>query len=104
MKTLLACALTAALAIGAGAASAQSSAANARVSFGDLDLSTPAGVATLDARIAAGARALCRTAQTGSRISGGAQCTAAFRAEVLAQMPSEARAQYAAASRRAVTL
>lgn len=86
MKMFFAAALAAtALSVAAaGSASAQT----AHVPFGDLDLSSTAGAATFDARVDIAAKTMCRRAvRPGSRINDSAFCTAAFRAEALAQLP-----------------
>lgn len=92
MKTLasLVAALTVSLA--AGAASAQ----EARVRWGDLDLSSAAGAAAFDARVAAAAHRMCRgVRRPASRINDRAFCQAAFRDEAVRQLPGAAQVDYA---------
>lgn len=92
-RTLLAAAVITLAA--AGAASAQS-----RVSIADLDLSTAAGAATLDARIERAAQALCRDARIpGSNRSDRVGCQAEVREDILRQLPAQARATYENARR-----
>lgn len=94
-RTLLAAAITLAA---AGAASAQS-----RISIADLDLSTPAGAAELDARIARASDIQCRDARIpGSSRSDRAGCAADYRAEFLRALPAQARASYESARRSRV--
>lgn len=76
----------------AGAAVAQ----EARIAWRDLDLSTAAGAAAFDARVAAASDRLCRDARRpGSRLEDGAYCRAAVRAEAVAALPGAARIDYA---------
>ncbi len=76
----------------AGAASAQ----EARVRWGDLDLSTAAGADAFDARLDAAARRMCRDARRpGSRIGDQAFCLSAFRDEAIRQLPGTAQVEYA---------
>ena len=92
MKILasLAAALTVSLA--AGAVSAQ----EARVQWGDLDLSSAAGADAFDARVSAAASRLCRgVKRPGSRINDRAFCRTAFRDEAVRQLPGSARVDYA---------
>jgi UrcA family protein len=99
--------LTAALAVAAlaGAASAQSyNGSAARIPYGDLNLSTASGAAAFDARIDATAETMCRNAtRPASRLKDTAHCAAAVRAEAVSQLPTQARAQYAA-NRQPITL
>jgi len=102
MKLILTAALAVAAmtSLGAGAASAQT----ARIPFGDLNLSTAAGAAAFDARIADAAQSMCRNAtRPASRLNDSAHCAAAVRAEAVSQLPAEARAGYAA-NRQPITL
>lgn len=87
MKTL-AFAL-AALALSAGAASAQ----DYRIAFGDLDLGSVAGADAFDARINVAARRACR----GTAPLAEHQCRARFRAEAMTLLPSIRREDYARA-------
>ena len=87
MKTL---ASLAAVLIVAAAGSA--SAGEARIRWGDLDLSTVAGAEAFDARVRAAARKLCR----GVPVSGGrAACEAAVRDEAVSLLPGAAQVDYA---------
>jgi UrcA family protein len=101
MKMFFAAALaaTALSALAAGSASAQSyDGPAARIPFGDLDLSTTAGAAALDARIDAAARTMCRRViRPVSRLNDRANCAAAVRAEAMAQLPNANRRDYAMA-------
>ena len=92
MKTFAS--LVAALTVGlaAGAASAQ----EARISWSDLDLSSAAGADAFDARIAAAARKLCRSARSPGRlINDRAWCRAAVQAEAVRQLPGRVQVDYA---------
>ncbi|QTC91214.1 UrcA family protein [Brevundimonas goettingensis] len=98
MKLILTAALAAAAI--AGSASAQ----NARIPYGDLNLSTASGADAFDARIAKAAQSMCKNAtRPVSRLNDSAQCAAAVRAEAVAQLPGQTRAQYAA-NRQPITL
>ncbi len=91
MKALASLAAVLALAA-AGSASAQ----EARIAWGDLDLSRAAGANTFDARVEAAARTLCRGARKpGSRISDRAFCRAAVQAEAVRLLPGRAQVEYA---------
>lgn len=91
MKTLASLAAVLALAA-AGAASAQ----EARIAWGDLDLSSAAGADAFDARVAAAARTLCRGARKpGSLINDRAFCRAAVQAEAVRQLPGRVQVDYA---------
>lgn len=86
--------LVAALTVGlaAGAASAQ----EARISWGDLDLSSAAGADAFDARVEAAARKLCRNARApGTLINDRAWCRAAVRAEAVRLLPGRVQVDYA---------
>jgi UrcA family protein len=85
--------LTAVLVLAAaGSASAQ----EARIAFGDLDMSSAAGANTFDARVAAATRALCRGARKpGGRISDHAFCRAAVQAEAIRLLPGRVQVEYA---------
>lgn len=91
MKTLAS--LTAALVLAAaGAASAQ----EARIAWGDLDLTTTAGAEAFDARVEAASRKMCRDARRpASRLGDQAYCRAAFRSEAVRALPDAAQAEYA---------
>jgi len=67
------------------------SAGEARIAWRDLDLSSAAGAAALDARIDAAARRMCR----GGRIGDRAACHAAIRDEAVSLLPGAARVDYA---------
>ena len=95
MKTLasLAAALIAVpvLAIAGSAAAGQ-----ARIAWGDLDLSTRAGADAFDARVEVAARRLCRDVRRpGSLISDRAACHAAVRDEAVSLLPDGAQVDYA---------
>lgn len=80
----------------AGAASAQ----DARIAYGDLDLSTRSGAAELDARIDREADRVCRQARrAGSLLSDRAYCEQALRDAVLRQLPRQRQTDYSRASR-----
>lgn len=84
--------LAAVLALAAGSVSAQ----EARIAWGDLDLSSAAGADTFDARVEAAARTLCRGAKKpGSRISDRAFCRAAVQSEAVRLLPGRAQVEYA---------
>lgn len=91
MKTLASLAAIFALAV-AGSASAQ----EARIQWGDLDLSSAAGATVFDARVEAAARKLCRQARApGSLISDRAWCRAAVQAEAVRRLPGRVQVDYA---------
>lgn len=93
MKILASLAAVAALAV-AGSASAQ----EARIAWGDLDLSTAAGANMFDARVQAATRSLCRGARApGSLISDRAFCRAAAQAEAVRRLPAPVQVDYARA-------
>lgn len=79
----------AALALSAGAASAQ----DYRIAFGDLDLASVSGADAFDARVNRVARRACRV---GAPIAEH-QCRVRFRAEAMRQLPSVRREDYARA-------
>lgn len=84
------------------AAAGSVSAADARIGWSDLNLSTVAGGDAFDQRVEAAGRTLCRDARRpGSRLSDRAFCQAAVRREALRQLPAAAQVDYAA-GRRAV--
>ena len=84
------------------AAAGSAAAADARIGWSDLNLSTVAGGDAFDQRVEAAARTLCRDARRpGSRLSDRAFCQAAVRREAVRQLPGAAQVDYAA-SRRAV--
>ena len=92
MKILASLVAAVSVSLAAGAASAQ----EARVQWGDLDLSSAAGADTFDARIAAAADRMCRgVKRPGSRINDRAFCRAAFRDEAVRQLPGSAQVDYA---------
>ncbi len=72
----------------AGSASAQ----EARIRWGDLDLSTAAGADAFDQRVRAAARKLCRNQPM---IGGRAACQAAVRDEAGGLLPGAAQVDYA---------
>lgn len=91
MKSLASLAAILALAV-AGSASAQ----EARIAWGDLDLSSAAGADAFDARVEAAARTLCRGARKpGSRLSDRAFCRAAVQAEAVRLLPAPVQVDYA---------
>lgn len=79
----------AALALSAGAASAQ----DYRIAFGDLDLGSVSGAATFDARVNSAARRACN----GGTPLAEQQCRARFQAEAMRLLPSVRRDDYARA-------
>ena len=80
------------ISLAAGAASAQ----DARVRWGDLDLSSAAGAAAFDARVAAAATRMCRgVKRPASRINDRAFCRTAFRDEAVRQLPGAVQVDYA---------
>lgn len=87
MKTL---ASLAAVLIVAAAGSA--SAGEARIRWGDLDLSTAAGAEAFDARIRDAARKICRGVPV---TAGRAACHAAVRDEAVSLLPGAAQVDYA---------
>ena len=87
MKTFAIAAITGALLLSAGAASAQ----DYRIVIGDLDLGSVAGAATFDARVLDAAERACRL---GAPLPD-AQCRARFRAEAMRQLPATRRDDYA---------
>lgn len=91
MKTLASLAAILSLAV-AGSASAQ----EARIRWGDLDMSSAAGAAVFDARVEAAARKLCREARApGSLTSDRAFCRAAVQAEAVRLLPGRVQVDYA---------
>ena len=92
MKTLASLVLALTFSLAAGAVSAQ----EARISWGDLDLSSTTGADAFDARVSAAAARMCRGAKRpGSRINDRAFCRAAFHDEAVRQLPRSAQAAYA---------
>lgn len=87
MKTLASLAAVLTLAA-AGSASAQ----EARIAWGDLDLSTAAGADAFDARVRAAARKMCRDVPM---IGGRAACYAVVRDEAVSLLPGAAQVDYA---------
>ena len=91
MKALASLAAVLALAA-AGSASAQ----EARIPWGDLDMSSAAGANTFDARVEAAARKLCRGARAPGRlISDRAFCRSAVQAEAVRLLPGRVQVDYA---------
>ena len=74
------------------AAAGSASAGEVRIAWGDLDLSTPAGADTFDARVRAAARKMCRNVPM---IGGRAACQAAIRDEAVTLLPGAAQVDYA---------
>lgn len=92
MKTIVSLAAALTLAASAGAASA----GDARIAWGDLDLSSAAGAAAFDARVEKAATRMCRSARRlGSLISDRDYCVAAVRREAVAGLPGVAQVDYA---------
>ena len=89
MKTFAIAALSAALLLSAGAASAQ----DYRIVIRDLDLGSVAGAAAFDARVDAAADRAC---SLGAPMPD-AQCRARFRAEAMRLLPAARRDDYARA-------
>ena len=89
MKTFAIAALSAALLVSAGAASAQ----DYRIVIRDLDLGSVDGAAAFDARVAAAADRAC----TRGAPLPDAQCRIRFRAEALRLLPAARRDDYARA-------
>jgi UrcA family protein len=79
----------AALALSAGAASAQ----DYRIAFGDLDLASASGADAFDARVNRAARRACRT----SAPLADHQCRGRFREEAMRLLPGVRRDDYARA-------
>ena len=100
---LIAAATLAATSPSISTAPAETPAPAARVVFGDLNLASPSGARTLDARIARAAAETCR-AVSGPSIAGRADCQAAFRKEALARLPLSARQDYAQSQARRLDL
>lgn len=89
---ILASLTAAALLLTAGAASAQ----DARIAWGDLDLSTAAGANAFDARVETAASKMCRDVRRpGSRISDQSFCRTAARNEAIRLLPGAAQVDYA---------
>lgn len=92
MKILASLVAILAVSLAAGAASAQ----EARVQWGDLDLSSAAGADAFDARVAAAADRMCRgVKRPASRISDRAFCRAAVRDEAVRELPGAIQVDYA---------
>ncbi|HZV83360.1 MAG TPA: UrcA family protein [Brevundimonas sp.] len=92
VKTLASLAAALSLAAVAGSASAY----DARIVWGDLDLSSAEGAAAFDARVDRAARRLCRgVVRPATRISDRAWCMAAVRREAVAGLPGAAQVDYA---------
>lgn len=91
MKTLFASAALAAALLAVPALAQES----ARLTYTDLDLSTAAGAAELDARIETAARTVCRDNRlTGTRLVD-PQCLEDARAAYRERLPQEAQRAYA---------
>lgn len=91
MKTLASLAAALIVSLAAGAASAQ----EARIHWGDLDLSSAAGADAFDARVSAAADRMCRgVKRPASRINDRAFCRSAFRDEAVRQLPGSAQVDY----------
>lgn len=84
------------------ASSALAQSQDARIPFGDLDLSSAAGAAAFDARVDQAADRMCRNFTVpGSRIVRSDDCRASVRAEALRQLPRASQVEYARAPRGA---
>jgi UrcA family protein len=91
MKTLASLAAVLAVSLAAGAASAQ----EARIGWGDLDLSSAAGADAFDVRVSVAADRLCRgVRRPGSRLSDRTFCRAAVRAEAFRLLPGAVKVDY----------
>ena len=77
------------------ALSSAAKAEDARVAFGDLDLSTAAGSAQLDQRIKDAADSLCQVRRSPAQLDAAADCRTTVRNEVMRQLPRAAHAQAA---------
>jgi UrcA family protein len=76
----------------AGSAAAQ----EARIAFGDLDMSSAVGADAFDARVETAVRSLCRGARKpGSFISDHDFCRAAVKAEAVRRLPARIQVDYA---------
>ncbi len=92
MKILASLVAALSVSLAAGAASA----GEARVQWGDLDLSSAAGADAFDARVSAAASRMCRgVKRPGSRISDRTFCRAAFHDEAVRQLPGTVQVDYA---------
>lgn len=92
MKTLASLAAVLTLAAVPTMVDARSAPAEVRIPWGDLDLSTPQGAETFDARVRAAARKLCRhLPMVGGRVA----CQAAVRDEAVSLLPGAAQVDYA---------
>ena len=92
MKILASLVVALSVSLAAGTASAR----EARVQWGDLDLSSVAGADAFDARVTTAANRACRgVKRPGSRISDRAFCRAAFRDEAVRQLPGAVQVDYA---------
>ena len=92
MKILASLVTALSISLVAGAASAQ----EARIQWGDLDLSSAAGADAFDARVSTAADRMCRgVKRPGSRLSDRAFCRAAVRNEAVRQLPGAAQVDYA---------
>lgn len=86
--------LVAALIVASAAGS--TSAQEARIGWGDLDLSSAAGAAAFDARVSTAADRMCRGARRpGSRLSDRAFCRTAVRNEAVRRLPGSVQVDYA---------
>ncbi|OGN50188.1 MAG: hypothetical protein A2352_05220 [Caulobacterales bacterium RIFOXYB1_FULL_67_16] len=84
------------------ASSALAQSQDARIPFGDLDLSSAAGAAAFDARVDQAAERMCRDYRfTGGSIINRQSCRAAVRNEAMRQLPRSHQVDYARASRGA---
>lgn len=74
------------------------SAQEARIAWGDLNMSSAPGADAFDARVETAARRLCRNARKpGSLINDRAFCRAAVQSEAVRQLPGQVQVEYALA-------
>ena len=91
MKILASLVAALTVSFAAGTASAQ----EARIQWGDLDLSSAAGADAFDSRVSAAAARMCRgVKRPGSRINDRAFCRAAVRAEAVRLLPGAVQVDY----------
>jgi UrcA family protein len=92
--------ITAAAVVAMLALSSAAKAEDARVAYGDLDLSTAAGSAQLDQRIETAADSLCQMRPSPAQLNASADCRTNVRSEVMRQLPrAQAQAAQSQASR-----
>jgi UrcA family protein len=94
MTRIIASVLAACTLAAAGVASAQT--VEARISHGDLDLTTTAGVQTFEARVTRAGQDFCRQARLLDKPdTSRADCQRDFRAEAIQKLPDHAQVAYA---------